>query len=97
MAIINQGDNTFPILEQSSKERMVSYGIYKNESQLYPQYKHVLLKFISFRPSPVVQRDEGFAMLTNDIEDMCERIISQGFVMFSRHPEDPASLVFSFM
>jgi hypothetical protein len=93
-------EDEFPLLEQSSdkpQKRTVSYGIYTNKSPLYPTYKYVLLKFISFPPSTVIQRDEGFAILLNNVESVAKQIRMQGFAMFMRHPNDTTGLVRSFI
>lgn len=90
----------FPLLERSCKGRLprtISYGIYETDSRLYPEYKYVLLKYISFPPSTVIQRDEGFAILLNDVEKIASQIRRQGFDMFARHPSDPPGLICSFM
>lgn len=99
MAKIEQ-DDRLPILEQSTDGphgRLVSYGIYINNHSLYPDYKYVLLKYISFPPSKVIQRDESFAILLNNIDDACKQIAEQGFAVFAKHPSDPPELVCSFM
>lgn len=86
-----------PLFEQSSVERIVSYGIYETTNTIYPDYKYVVLKFISFPPSKVIQRDEGFAILIKHPIEFCLELRRQGFAVFSRSPEDPPGLVFSFM
>jgi hypothetical protein len=93
-------EDKFPILEQSSdkpQKRTVSYGIYTKKSPLYPTYKFVLLKYISFPPSTVIQRDESFAILLNDVESIATHMRMQGFAMFMPHPNDPPGLVRSFI
>ena len=97
MENITQEAHKLPLLEQSSDERLISYAIYPYERADFPGYNVILLKYISFRGSKAIQRDESFAIISKNYVDLCLQMQQQGFAMFGKHPDDDPALLNSFM